>query len=340
MIAALTLHGRAQIDPDDPADTHPSLQLAAKLTGCGRHAAVLWHEGEQRPLIGRALCKSRLCPTCGMKRAQRLRSTLLPIVRQMDSARLITLTLKSSDAPLENQLKRLTAAFAKLRRRKAGKKYLRGGIYVIEVTYNAEADQWHPHLHVVAEGRYWPQHELADLWQTITGDSRIVDLRACHDRRSTVNYVTSYVSKSQTPRDVSPERLWEWCQATHGRPLARPFGNCHGARLSPKPESIPSGTTNLLPLDALLDSVEQQDPAAAELYSRLMALITGQGASTTDEDPSATAEEASALRDELEAWWLALRYAQTGDPRYAPWPTEPEEPPPADPQQPLYSQPP
>jgi hypothetical protein len=337
LIDSLRRHADAELDPTDPCRDHPALRLAHKLEGCGRHPAILWSEDAQRLTVSRSLCKSRVCPTCGEKRARRLRSTLLPVVRELDSPRMITLTLAATDDDLEDQLKRLTDCFARLRRRKAAKAYLRGGVYVTEITYNPETDRWHPHLHIVAEGRYWPQRELAALWHTITGDSRICDIRACHDRRSTVNYVTSYVSKSQTPRDVPPERLWEWCRATHGRPLARPFGVCHGAKLSPKPEAHPSGLTHIAPLSPLLEAVQRGDDTASSLYARLMGTDQADAPADHTYDPSAAAELANELREELERWWDAIRYRQTGDPRFNPARHDPPPTPPPEPPPTLYS---
>lgn len=322
LIAALTEHGNACRDPDDPDAVPPALTLTSKLRTCGRYPSVLWSDHAQRFVISRCLCKARLCPTCGAKRAQRLRSTLLPIVRELDSARMLTLTLRSTDDPLEDQVKRLTKAFGQLRRRKHARKYLTGGLYVIEITYNAAADRWHPHLHVIADGRYWPQAELAALWNEITGDSRIADIRACHDRRSAVNYVTSYVSKSQTPKDCPPHRLFEWCEALHGKPMARPFGKCHGAKLNPKPDDSAPELQQLMPLDPLLEAVERGDPDASDLYTRLMHATQPTAELSDDTDPAAEIEARYILHDELDRWWNAYRYRQTGDPRYAP-PPEP-----------------
>jgi hypothetical protein len=36
---------------------------------------------------------------------------------------------------------------------------------------------WHPHLHVIAEGRFLDKHALSAAWHHATGDSFVVDIR-------------------------------------------------------------------------------------------------------------------------------------------------------------------
>lgn len=52
----------------------------------------------------------------------------------------------------------------------------------LEVTYNAERKTWHPHAHLLIEGDYLPQDELARAWAALTGDSRIVWIESVRQR--------------------------------------------------------------------------------------------------------------------------------------------------------------
>jgi len=147
-------------------------------------------------------CHDRLCPACAKRRA-------LTIRRNLDRAlnrhyyRLLTLTLRSSPTDrLETLLLRLTAAFKTLRRTLAWKTRVSGGVAFIELTWNP-AGGWHPHLHCLAQGRFFPHHLLKDLWLRCTGDSKIVDVRAVTRQRDALAYCTKYLTK---PYD---EALWD-----------------------------------------------------------------------------------------------------------------------------------
>jgi REP element-mobilizing transposase RayT len=56
------------------------------------------------------------------------------------------------------------------------------------------------HIHLIVDMEYIPQHEMAEVWRTVTGDSFIVDVRAVLDsagRDRAVNYLAKYLGKSQ-----------------------------------------------------------------------------------------------------------------------------------------------
>ena len=54
-----------------------------------------------------------------------------------------------------------------------------------EVTYNMKARTWHPHAHLLIEAPYIDQAELADTWQQLTGDSRVVWIESVHRHAAT-----------------------------------------------------------------------------------------------------------------------------------------------------------
>ena len=57
-------------------------------------------------------------------------------------------------------------------------------MYSYENTYNEKTGEWHPHIHMFALVDSWiDQQEFAEYWQSLTGDSYIVDVRRAKKKR-------------------------------------------------------------------------------------------------------------------------------------------------------------
>lgn len=288
-------------------------KLANKLTACGRMPTVWQDEGNGELVVSRALCRARLCPTCGRNRSEALRREILPLIREMDAARMLTLTLAGSDDPLAVQIKRLLDCWKRLRRRKIAAQYIRGGLYVVEITWNARTEQWHPHLHVVCDGQYWPQNRIADLWEEITGDSRIVDIRAVHSREHVARYVSKYVSKCHTPKGVSPARLVEWCESVHGLRMVQTFGHLHGCKVAQPPTQDRATLAHVIPLEPLLEEANHGDEEAAQLLAQLRTLTQHRPPANRPGDLEPMLSKHRELAEQLRAWWASLAARHSGD---------------------------
>jgi hypothetical protein len=261
----------AEAAEQGPPDAEPNVarKLANRLSSCGRHPIIYQGEVTGRLHVARAMCKSRMCPTCGMFRAKRLAKRLEVYNRTMDAPRLLTLTLKDSSAPLKEQIDRLVRCWRNVRQSAAGKDHVLGGYQCVEVTYNARSDSWHPHLHVVYEGRWWAQSAIADLWEKATGDSRIVDIRAAHGRAAVARYVAKYVAKSQIADQVPVKRIEEWCTALRGLRMVQTFGSLHGMPIEELPAEEREKMVYVAPLRALADEAELGDEDAQHLLQQL-----------------------------------------------------------------------
>lgn len=44
---------------------------------------------------------------------------------------------------------------------------VKGGVYAIETTFDAERDRWHVHMHVLLEGPFLEREEVADVWRQV-----------------------------------------------------------------------------------------------------------------------------------------------------------------------------
>lgn len=219
---------------------HPNRprRLAAKLWGCCRSPELYRDDVSGRLVIQPDACGSRICPRCSRKRSEDLRQAVRLAAMRLDAPAMITLTLRSTDTPLSHQLDRLTEMARRLRRRRAWQQHVAGGLQVIEVTWSQRQQRWHPHLHILCDLWYWPQAQLADEWEAVTGDSRVVDVRRVHSRSAAANYVAKYVAKGADLASIPDHRVPEWAEAVHGRRLAQTFGTLHGQRTTvPKNEA-------------------------------------------------------------------------------------------------------
>jgi len=215
---------------EDAAAPDPS-KRAEKLRTCCQFAAVHADDDTDEPHIREQRCKSRLCPRCAIIRSRAIIPRLIEAMARMDAPSMLTLTLRSTDTPLRAQVQRLTACFKKLRKAPIWGTAARGGIYTIEVTWNHSTHRWHPHLHALIDADYIPQSALAERWHTITGDSRIVDIRRVNSKSDAAKYVAGYVAKSSDVRDIPDHCIPEWAEQLHGMRLVQTFGSLHGVKL-------------------------------------------------------------------------------------------------------------
>lgn len=186
--------------------------------------------GKVRPWMSR--CRQRLCPLCGKARSTKVARQLKLLVACMKDPRHLVLTVKSSDLPLTTQLDHLRNHLCKLRRSAPWALNVSGGVYVIESTWNAKTERWHPHLHVIYDGKYFPFKQLQRLWHDITGGSDIVWLRRVDDQNAACNELSKYVSKPAHLSRLPDRCIREYHAATRGRRMLQTFGHSHGQNVS------------------------------------------------------------------------------------------------------------
>lgn len=131
---------------------------ADKLASC-----VTWLEywengdGSEKTLHAMNACQSRLCPVCAKRKARRMASRLVRVLDGVEAdhkgeyrALFLTLTVKNCKAQdLRATLDLLTRAWAKLRRRRCFARAVLGWFRAIEITYNPETGEYHPHIHAI-----------------------------------------------------------------------------------------------------------------------------------------------------------------------------------------------
>lgn len=253
---------------------YPQARLDRFAT-CGDHAYVLRRIDQPTVVrVAGSACRDRWCLPCARDRARTIAANLVEYTAGQ-TLRFLTVTLKHSDDALASQLDRLSQSFSKLRRHKDWISRVNGGVVMIEPRYNELTCEWHPHLHCIVEGSYFPQRVLRRLWHKITGDSYIVDIRLVRGGAEVHRYVSKYVSKPWSgPVARNDAALIELIGALGGRRLCTTYGNWRGFCLTEAPPG--DAWENLGSLDEWLRKAKAGDAEAIEVLSHL----DGQAVST------------------------------------------------------------
>lgn len=222
---------------------------------CGAYAWVFENPAEPGDYrIGSSRCKNRWCMPCANQRSRTMRNALTKYVAGK-TIRFLTLTVKNKPATLADRLDHLNSSFRALRRSKAWRAAVDGGVAFLEIKAGQNQEYWHPHLHVVIEGKYIAHSTLVKLWRAITGDSYIIDIRAIRSRDQLTRYITKYVTKPLEAALLrSPEKLIEAMKAIRGRKIAATFGSWRGLKLTdtePLDDWLPIAPLNRVIHDAL-----------------------------------------------------------------------------------------
>lgn len=245
-------------------------QLEA-VSNCGSQCVVEYCAETQQFRTRANTCKCRHCQPCAASKAGVLAANLRNRLETATKGqyRFVTLTLKHTDQPLAAQIARLYASWKKLRNCATWHTTQKGGAAILEVKWSPKTRQWHPHLHIVTEGKYLSQRDLSAAWLAATGDSSIVDIRALNSGKDAAHYVAKYVSKGTVDAVWhDPDARQEWVTATKGVRSAATFGTWRGFKLLAKrPETKKWQRIGLL--TTILDEAKRGSPAAAKILSHL-----------------------------------------------------------------------
>ena len=172
-----------------------SERMQRNVCDCGNWLDfIASYEMDKHKLITANFCKWRFCPMCAMRKSMRdaLRiSVLMQYIAAEQNKAFIFMTLTAPNVKkegLRTEITRYNKAFKELMRKDEIAKMHFGFIRKLEITYNQERNDYHPHFHVVVAvnrgyfsgGRYVKRDRLLDLWREVMGDYSItqVDVRA------------------------------------------------------------------------------------------------------------------------------------------------------------------
>lgn len=181
-------------------------------------------------------CHLRFCPLCNDSRRRLIQRNVIDWLKNQRYPKFLTLTLKSEDIPLPEQIDRLYKSFQLLRRRSMLKKKVSSGIWFFQITKNQKTGLWHPHLHCLLTGSYIPRREIQRQWYAITGDSHQVDIRLIHDSESAALEVARYASCSVNIKAFDNFELQELDDSLRNRRICGSWGKCKKQRLLSPPK--------------------------------------------------------------------------------------------------------
>lgn len=240
-----------------------------RFAECGSYASIVISDDDP-PIyaVHARTCKQRFCLPCQQDRGRLIAANLrekLPNVR----IRFLTLTIRAKDLPLADALDHLYTSFIRLRRSKVWRAHVEGGLAILEIGWRPEHDRWHPHLHVLFQGKYFPHEALRLAWHRITTDSYIIHIKPAGSTDALADYLAKYLTKSMAAGVWSrPDRLRECMVATHGRKFLFSFGSWSRLRLLEPPED-PHSWNWLCSAADLLQDARDGDPVALSIATAL-----------------------------------------------------------------------
>lgn len=158
-------------------------------------------------------CKNRFCPICAWKKSRKdalALSIMMAYLKQEEKKEFIFLTLTAPNVEadeLEDEIKHYNHSFKKLIERKEVSKIAKGYARKLEITYNEERNDYHPHFHVLIavnksyftdKDYYISRDRWLELWKQVTKNPTItqVDVRKVSDSKNDKVYeIAKYSAK-------------------------------------------------------------------------------------------------------------------------------------------------
>ncbi len=213
---------------------------ATRVGTCGDFRVFVDPHSHTR--YGREQCEHRLCPRCARRRAKKQVAAWTDAAKRVPKRRgyrwrFVTLTLRVGSTQgrlfgfgpatidLQADVVRIKDCLARLRRRWRRTADGLAGFYNVEVGHKVTGRN--VHLHVLVYSPWIDQADLAEEWEALTGDSRVVDVRAVRGGiHGAMKEVAKYITKLNLHRDV--DELVAIHLAMKGKATGRAFGLCHG----------------------------------------------------------------------------------------------------------------
>ena len=188
-----------------------------RLKECGNFIKFQSSEDKTKFILaGGNFCNNRFCPFCSWLKAKRTAFELLELIKVVEYKEkfaFLFITLTVPNVPKESlreEIENFNISFNRLWKTKEFKAFNKGFIRKLEVTYNEERNDYHPHFHlVVAVNKsyftsrdYMSKRRLLELWQRATRNPAItqVDIKPC--RMDTVKQVMELATYSAKQGDL------------------------------------------------------------------------------------------------------------------------------------------
>lgn len=144
---------------------------------------IATHDKKHKKTLRSNSCKNRFCPICSWKKAQKdgmKIAVVMQAIKEEVNYEFLFLTLTVPNVPaekLDDEIREMSKAYNHLSKLKRFKQIAKGYIRKLEVTYNKDRDDYHPHFHILIavnrsyfNSRYYiKQSEWLEMWREVTG---------------------------------------------------------------------------------------------------------------------------------------------------------------------------
>jgi plasmid rolling circle replication initiator protein Rep len=210
--------------------------FSKRMEECGAWLRFLvCQAGHGMLLVAAIFCQCRLCPICQWRRSLIMFHQVRELAHEhikhykSDIPLLLTLTVPNVSAnELSERLELMQKSWNRLMKRRPVKRVCRSWFRALEITYNANREDYHPHFHVLIMvpknyfdknyDLYIGRDEWLRMWQEVTGIPEItqVDIRRVKKLRkgTAIESVAAEVAKYATkPGDYVRELPNGLCEA-------------------------------------------------------------------------------------------------------------------------------
>ncbi len=170
------------------------LKRSERMLDCGSLLRFSVSRTGEKRLISAQFCRDRMCPACQKRRSlvmfHQVKDVCLSLQSEYKSTAYLLLTLTVPNVPedkLKAEIALMNKAWSSLSKKVEFKKSIWGWFKALEVTYNQNANTYHPHFHILLAvpseyfkgKRYINQARWLELWQIATKNKKInqVDVR-------------------------------------------------------------------------------------------------------------------------------------------------------------------
>lgn len=127
-------------------------------------------------LTGANFCRQRICPMCQFRKSEKTFAEMLKVVEYLEERNyrflhlVLTIPNCKNGEELINGIKLLYKSFGKFIRNKQVKRAYKGILRCLEISYNYDTDEFHPHLHclVVVNSSYFNDTKVYLSYDKIT----------------------------------------------------------------------------------------------------------------------------------------------------------------------------
>jgi plasmid rolling circle replication initiator protein Rep len=214
-------------------------------------------------------CDDRFCPMCSERKSRAIAAQAMQVVPRLEGAPLL-LTLTVRNVPgdqLDATIDGVQAAWRRMRKLKDTERGMLSWARTLEITYNEQRDDYHPHIHVIvyaADERMNKASFWGEIWRdAVKADyDPIIDVRPIEGAGGAIAGAVAEVSKYVTkvgkvldlPDAIAEQVVWTLANALHRRRL-RAYGG-EWARIRREMKMADENAMTDDQVDALVDQVE------------------------------------------------------------------------------------